>query len=219
MPDLAGQRAAAWSFAETGSGLTAAAQDRIDCSVMKQFFDSTGKGTVPSVPYVYCPRCGVALGGKRGATCPECGFVHYRNPLPGVSVLVANRSGELLVGRRAIEPQGWCLPCGYIEWDENFLQAAHREVEEETGLRIRIRSVVNVVSNYIAPSLESIVVVLIGEVVAGKAVAGDDIAELAWIRSETDRQMAFDSDRYVIAEYFGGSLSEIPVDPRFAEWR
>ena len=28
----------------------------------------------------------------------------------------------------------WCLPCGYLDWDETLAQAMEREVYEETGL-------------------------------------------------------------------------------------
>ena len=34
------------------------------------------------------------------------------------------------------QPGRWCLPCGYIDWDENGLQAMIRELYEETSLFI-----------------------------------------------------------------------------------
>lgn len=30
----------------------------------------------------------------------------------------------------------WCLPCGYLDWNETLIQGAQREVWEETGLDI-----------------------------------------------------------------------------------
>ena len=30
----------------------------------------------------------------------------------------------------------WCMPCGYLDWDEDFSEAVRREVFEETGLDI-----------------------------------------------------------------------------------
>lgn len=34
------------------------------------------------------------------------------------------------------EPGKWCLPCGYMDWDENGWQAVTREIYEETSLYI-----------------------------------------------------------------------------------
>lgn len=44
-----------------------------------------------------------------------------------------------LVGERgpAVDhPGAWCLPCGYLDWDESLVEAVHREVFEETGLDV-----------------------------------------------------------------------------------
>jgi len=34
-------------------------------------------------------------------------------------------------------PNKWCMPCGYLDWDETIEQAVVRETYEETGLDIR----------------------------------------------------------------------------------
>lgn len=47
------------------------------------------------------------------------------------------RGFRALVGERgpAVDKAGsWCLPCGYLDWDESLVDAVHREVFEETGL-------------------------------------------------------------------------------------
>ena len=51
--------------------------------------------------------------------CAACGFVHFRAPKVGVSVLVEEGDGFCWYGR-AVEPgKGkWSLPSGLIEWDE-----------------------------------------------------------------------------------------------------
>ena len=153
-------------------------------------------------------------------SCPDCGYVQYHNPLPAVSVVVENDAGAVLVGRRRQDPERWGLPSGFIESNENFIQAAHREVGEETGLSITVCSVINVVSNVIHRSLESLVIVVRATAHTGTPTAGDDLTELLWVQPQraggTLPPMAFDADAYIIERYFRGSLYEIPVDSRFA---
>jgi ADP-ribose pyrophosphatase YjhB (NUDIX family) len=96
------------------------------------------------------------------------------------------------------------------------LDAAHREVFEETGLEIKITSLVNVSSNRITPDLHTIVIVLTAEIVNGTPKPGDDLVELSWL-SEHDQlpEMAFEGDEFTIRKYFERQLDRIPIDPRF----
>jgi 8-oxo-dGTP pyrophosphatase MutT (NUDIX family) len=56
------------------------------------------------------------------------------------SVFLVDPGGRLLMqlrdGNTAIEPHRWCLPGGHIEPGEDALTAAHRELFEETGLKV-----------------------------------------------------------------------------------
>lgn len=55
------------------------------------------------------------------------------------SVLLVDPRGWLLLQERdehpVIDPERWGLPGGHVEEGEDVLAAAHRELEEETGLR------------------------------------------------------------------------------------
>jgi len=47
-------------------------------------------------------------------------------------VLLTKRSDTM-----ADEPGKWCIPCGYLDWDETLEEAAEREIFEETGITLK----------------------------------------------------------------------------------
>ncbi|KAH8244755.1 hypothetical protein KR038_009549 [Drosophila bunnanda] len=69
----------------------------------------------------------------------------YAHTLMGVGGLVINEKDEVLVvtDRYAMIPNSWKLPGGYVEPRENLIDAAIREVAEETGISTEFRSVVS----------------------------------------------------------------------------
>ena len=174
--------------------------------------------------FKYCPLCGTQLalkenGGKQRPACRDCGFVQFRNPVPGV-VVVIDKEGYVLLGKRrgGFGEGKWGLPQGYIEFDEDFLTAAIREVKEETGLDVEIRAIVNVVSNLLSPRLHTLAIVLLAGVVAGELCAGDDLEALEWVPlSGPLPEMAFEADEHIVERYQKTKLEErLPVDPGFA---
>ncbi len=178
--------------------------------------------------YRYCPKCGEALIPTNDGLspradgplqCPVCGFTAYRNPYPGVVVLV-EREGKVLLCKRSpgsFQPGAWCLPGGFIEYDEDFLSAGIREVMEETGLAVSIQSILSVVTNYLAPRLHTLVVVLLGRVIGGPEKAGDDAVALKWVPMPGPLpELAFEADGHIIRRYAETRLSGAPVDPRFS---
>jgi len=53
---------------------------------------------------------------------------------PCVGIMLVNREGLVFVGRRIDQTmEGWQMPQGGIDEGETPLQAAHRELKEETG--------------------------------------------------------------------------------------
>jgi len=174
--------------------------------------------------FKYCPFCGTHLalkekGGKQRPACPNCGFVQFRNPVPGVVVLI-DKDGDVLLGKRrgGFGEGKWGLPQGYIEFEEDFLSAAIREVREETGLDVEIRSIINVVSNLLSPGLHTLAIVLLAGVVGGELCAGDDVEALEWVPlSGPLPEMAFEADEHIIERYQKTKVEErLPVDPDFA---
>ena len=191
----------------------------------KQVFSSYGGQEDGNLGhYQYCPFCGTQLalkekGGRPRPACPNCGFVQFRNPVPGVVVLIEKEGTVLLGKRRGGYGTGkWGLPQGYIEYDEDFLTAAIREVKEETGLDVEIRAILNLVSNLLSPGLHTLAIVLLAGVIAGQPRAGDDLETLAWVPlSGPLPDMAFEADEWIIERYQKtGRTGALPVDPDFA---
>lgn len=191
---------------------------------MKQVFTApSGQKDDDLGRYKYCPLCRTELalkekGGKPRPACPSCRFVQFRNPLPGVVVLV-EREGTVLLGKRrgGFGAGAWGLPQGYVEFEEDFLSAAIREVKEETGLDVEVRSIINVVSNLLSPGLHTLAIVLQAGVVGGELRPGDDLEALEWVPlSGPLPEMAFEADEMIVKRYQMKRKEALPVDPDYA---
>lgn len=69
-------------------------------------------------------------------------------PRVGVGVILENRAGRVLLGKRkGSHAPYWSIPGGHLEPGETFEAAAIREIEEETGLRIDAPRVVAITNN------------------------------------------------------------------------
>lgn len=169
--------------------------------------------------FKFCPMCGGSMDfkeyeGQLRQVCTNCGYVYYKNPSPGVVVLI-EKDGMVLLGKR-LSKYGkgkWCLPGGFIEYEEDFLSAACREIKEETGLTINIQSILNVVTNYLTPELHTLVIVLLAHVKEGTPRAGDDIGEIKWYPlSGPLPEMAFESDMHIIERYYKTGINGVQVN-------
>lgn len=68
----------------------------------------------------------------------------YAHTMVGVGALVVDDRNQILVvsEKHALIKGSWKLPGGYVEPAENFVDAAIREVEEETSIKTRFDSVI-----------------------------------------------------------------------------
>ena len=100
-------------------------------------------------------------------------------PVPCVGV-VCLRGDEVLLIRRGTPPrQGeWSLPGGRIEPGERAMDAALREVREETGIEAEITGLIDVVDG-LFPEAERHYVLIdyAARWLTGEPVAGDDAVE------------------------------------------
>jgi len=156
----------------------------------------------------FCPRCGTEteeakIAGRVRQACPACGFVLYRNPVPGAGVLVEMEAGIVLIRRSQPPFVGWwALPAGYIEADESVEQAAVRECKEETGLEIELLELFGVYSFPEGPVQPGLIIFYRARPVGGELRAGDD-AQDARIFPPDDlpEQLAFRTHRQVLARW------------------
>jgi 8-oxo-dGTP diphosphatase len=100
-------------------------------------------------------------------------------PVPAVGV-VCLKGDEVLLIRRGKPPRvgEWSLPGGRIEPGERAVEAALRELREETGVEARIVALIGVVDG-IFPEVgrHYVLIDYLAEWTGGEPVAGDDAAE------------------------------------------
>lgn len=60
-----------------------------------------------------------------------------KHPQIGTGVVVFNKKGQILMGKRTYKPLGYSLPGGHLEFGETLEQCAIREVKEEVGIDIK----------------------------------------------------------------------------------
>jgi len=111
-------------------------------------------------------------------------------PVAAVGAIVIESDSVLLV-RRGQEPQKgfWSLPGGTLELGESLSAGVTREVREETGLDVRVLQLAEVferITTDTGGSVEYHYVVLdyLCEVVGGELAAGDDAADVVWVRRD-----------------------------------
>lgn len=157
---------------------------------------------------IFCPRCGVTMeeaevAGRMRHMCPACGFVLYRNPVPGAGVLVEMDGGLVLVKRREPPFVGWwALPAGYIEADESVEQAAVRECKEETGLDVELVELFGVYSFPEGPVQSGIIIFYRARPIGGTLHAGDDAQDVAVFQpGALPEDLAFRTHREVIGRW------------------
>jgi 8-oxo-dGTP diphosphatase len=172
----------------------------------------------------FCPRCAAActravIAGRARTCCAACGYVHFRNPAPGVAIVV-RQAQRVLLGQRAPRRAfagRWAFPAGFIEFDEDFLSAARREAKEETGLEIAVTGILNVTTNYLSRRLHALVVAVAAEPVGGTLRAGDEFRRLRWVSLAGPLPpLAYEADAHLLRALRSASLRQLPVDTRYA---
>ncbi|MBI5151281.1 MAG: NUDIX hydrolase [Candidatus Pacebacteria bacterium] len=158
--------------------------------------------------YVFCPRCKTSLEYDDHSTrCSSCGFVAYLNASPGVGAIIEKDHAILLV-KRKFDPHKntWDIPGGFLNSDESFESALHRELFEELGVEINIvRYLGSEADEYNGRPI--INTIFLCTIVSGTPVPTDDIAEIQWFDRENMpyNDIAFAYVKKIVQSYINTS--------------
>jgi len=167
----------------------------------------------------YCPICGHTLGwrevgGRLRQACDNCGYVHYVNPVPAVGILIEMDGGVVLIRRGQPPHQGeWTLPSGFIEADESAEEAAVREAEEETGLKVEIIEMAGINSFPEGPPTSGIIIFYRAKPVGGTLQGGDDASEARVFQPGEMPRLPFRTHREIMAEWLATYSPKTPDTP------
>jgi len=155
----------------------------------------------------FCPYCGYKLirkilEGRERLYCSRCGKIYYENPTPVVAVIARDNEGKILLIKRNIEPRRgeWALPSGFMELEESPIEAALRELAEETGLKGRSKKLIGVYPNNSEIHGYLVTIIYEVEIVGGKLCAGDDAEEAEFFAVNQLPPLAFQSHREALGE-------------------
>ena len=87
----------------------------------------------------YCPACGVPTKqiSDIGKKCPECRQEFYPHISPAIIVRIQKEDSILMVRAKNFRGTYYGLVAGFLEAGETLEECVHREVMEETGIRIK----------------------------------------------------------------------------------
>lgn len=152
----------------------------------------------------FCPRCGTALVvenrfGRKRPACPHCDWVFFPDPKVAVAVLV-EQGGDILLVRRVNDPwRGlWTLPAGFVDAGEDPVLAAERECFEETGLKVKVGELLDVLSGQEHPRGAHIIIFYRAEVISGNLRAGDDADRVGYFPRGDLPPLAFSTTHKVL---------------------
>jgi len=129
----------------------------------------------------------------------------YRNPFPTVDIIIEieNPQGKgIVLIERKNPPYGWAIPGGFVDYGESLEQAAVREAEEETSLKIKI---IRQFHTYSEPDRDprqhTISTVFIATAIGEPKGQDDATSAKIFSKDEIPPNLAFDHKK-IIEDYF-----------------
>lgn len=132
-------------------------------------------------------------------------------PVVGVGILIKKGRDYLFI-KRASEPDKgmWTIPGGLIEVGETAREAAAREAIEETGLKVEIAQMLDVVDKIVLDDSSKvkyhfIVVYFLAFPQQGEMKPSSDASDARWLKRE-------EFSKYLLTESFTKLLEDISLD-------
>lgn len=154
----------------------------------------------------FCPRCGAQVMeaekfGRLRPVCPQCGWIYFQDPKVAAAVLI-EEDGRVLLVRRANEPYRglWTLPAGFINGGENPAEAAERECLEETGLSVRVKRVLDIISGREHERGADFIIIYLAEIISGELTPADDADAVEWFSRVDLPPLAFKATQQILSK-------------------
>lgn len=145
------------------------------------------------VSHQFCGRCAtktVIDEKDMMLKCHSCGQVHYPRIAPAIIVAIRNEDKLLMAKHSYHDNIRYALIAGFVEPGESIEEAVHREVAEETGIKIKNLKYKRSQS---WPFPNSLMLAFTAEYDSGEIkVDGDEILKAKWF--EKDEIIRYDSD-------------------------
>jgi 8-oxo-dGTP diphosphatase len=133
----------------------------------------------------------------------------YKYPRPAFTVdIIIIQSGKILLIKRGHPPyEGkWALPGGFMDMNETPEQAAIRELEEETGVKVKslkqFRTYGAIDRDPRHRTISTVYFAILDDNLRINTKAGDDATEAEWFSLDNLPELAFDHG--IILEEFSG---------------
>lgn len=113
-----------------------------------------------------------------------------KQPLVGVGAVVKRGDSVVLVKRMHEPSKGlWSIPGGLVDLGERVEEAAVREVWEETGLKVKIMQLLDVIDNIVRDGdgkirFHYVLVDYLAHPIDGELSAQSDVLEARWVKAE-----------------------------------
>lgn len=146
--------------------------------------------------FKYCPKCKSDLKNTDDFfDCENCGMKIYKDSSPTVSVLIVD-GDRVLLSRRGVKPflGLYDVIGGFLKPGEHPFEGVGRETKEETGLDIKIISLLGIYMDKYGPGGNNTLnFYYIGEILNGEPKPADDVEELTWFPIDKLPKPAFKS--------------------------
>ena len=139
-----------------------------------------------------------------------------------VGGLVVKNGKFAIVREKKEEIAGlWNLPCGGLEDNEKILDGAKREIEEETGLKVKMEKLIGVHHNPNRYGMNVFKFIFLASVISGELHCPEDLHEVKWISLEDFKKMPRNELRdsaiaMAVEDYFAGKTYPIDVVKQYS---